>query len=110
MQTVIISKKLIIVAACLFFALGLIQIIDWIIFCNQPGIDSLSMPETNAKYLDRLSPLLQGYFRYPIVSTLACMSFFLLAGLLFLRLEKKLYRVVAIFTFVLAFWQLFSLM
>jgi hypothetical protein len=110
MQTFIISKKLIIVAACLFFALGLIQIMDWIIFCNQPGIDSLSMAETNAKHLDSLPPFLQGYFRYPLVSTLACMLFFLFAGLLFLSLKKKPYRVVAIFTFVLAFWQLFSLM
>ena len=103
-------KKLIIVAACLLFALGLIQVMDWIIFCNQPGNDALSMSELNAKHLDTFPPLLQSYFRYPLVSTLGCMLFFLLAGLLFLRLKKVPYRVVAIFTFVLAFWQLFSLM
>ncbi|HEX6428382.1 MAG TPA: hypothetical protein VF008_11875 [Niastella sp.] len=104
------SKKLIIVTASLFFALGLIQIMDWIIFCDRPGNDGLPMAEFYAKYLDRLPPLLQGYFRYPVVSTLACMLFFMLAGLLFLRLKKKPYRMVAIFTFVLAFWQLFTLM
>ena len=105
-----LKKLIIIVSACLLFALGLFQVMDWIIFCGQPGNDSLSIAELNAKRLTGMPPFLQGYFRNPLVSTVACMLFFLVAGLLFLRLEKKPYRVVAIFTFVLAFWQLFTLM
>jgi hypothetical protein len=99
-----------IVIALLLFLLGVIQLTDWILFSTREENKNLAIMNLNSRYLERFSPVLQSYFRNPIISTLACMLFFATASVLFFREKKKIFWILGIISFILAFWQLFSLM
>ena len=102
-------KKKIILATS-FFLLGSIQITDWIFFAYKGDNEKLNISDLNAKYEERFPPILQLYFHNPVVSTLVCFFLHLTAGLIFINTKKKIFFVLGILSFVLAFWELFSLM
>lgn len=99
-----------IVFAFLFFTLGLLQLLDWILFSIHTENEKLSLSELHAVYVAHFPGWLQPYFQHPVISTLGCMLLFAAASVLFISIRKKIFLVLAIISFVLAFWQLFSLM
>jgi hypothetical protein len=99
-----------IVIAIFLLALGLIQLIDWIIFAIRTENEKLSASEIHAEYVSHFPVWLQAYFENTVISTLACMFLFAIASVLFITERRKLFLVLGIFSFVLAFWQLFSLL
>jgi hypothetical protein len=99
-----------IIIAFLLFISGLLQLIDWILFSIRAENEKLSMPELHAGYVNHFPAWLQAYFENAVISTLACMFLFAIASVLFITERRKLFLVLGIISFVLAFWQLFSLL
>jgi hypothetical protein len=99
-----------IVIAFLFFFPGLCQLVDWILFSIRTENEKLSMPELHAEYVAHFPSWLQAYFENAVISTLSCMMLFAIASALFITERKKLFLVLGIISFVLALWQLFTLM
>lgn len=102
-------KRKIIVAIVLFF-LSFIQIADWIIFAYKGENENLNIADLNAKYTERFPSILQLYFGNTGISTLVCTLLFITAGLIFITEKGKKYFVAGILSFLMAAWQLFSLM
>ena len=102
-------KKKIILAFILLF-LGLSREVDWIIFGTMKENKNLDYPAFKIKYIARLPSFLQPLYQKPIIIILILMIFFTVSGLLFINARKKIFFVLGILSFVLAFWQLFSLM
>ena len=72
--------------------------------------EKLNWAEFKIKYNERLPSFLQPLYQKPIIIILILMIFFTVSGLLFINARKKIFFVLGILSFVLAFWQLFSLM
>jgi hypothetical protein len=98
-----------IVLSFLLFILGLIQLMDWILFSIHTENEKLSKLELHAEYVDHFPGWLQLYFQDIIISTFGCALLFAVASVLFITERKKLLLVLGIISFVLACWQLFSL-
>jgi hypothetical protein len=99
-----------ILPAFILFFIGVIQIGDWLLFTLRSENEYMTTVDLNAKYAARFPSFLQFYFTNPIISTLTCMIFLGTAGVLFIREEKKIFLVLGVVSFVLAFWQLFALL
>jgi hypothetical protein len=99
-----------IITAFLLLFLGLTRVIDWIIFSTKKENQDLDWNEFKQKYIEQLPSFLQPLYQNPILITTILIICFVAAGLLFIRTKGKLFFAFAIFSFVLAFWQLFSLM
>ena len=104
--------KLKTVTAFGLLAIGLMSVIDWIIFSTRPANEKLDWDTFKIKYIQHLPKWLQPLYANPLISTTILLLLFLASGVLFLKAQKKskLYLILAVFSFVLAFWQLFSLM
>ncbi len=101
-----------ILIAFIFFILGIAKIIDWFIFCDQ----NRELKNTNylifiAKYDNKFPSWLRPLFNTrPELATVISVVLLSIAGIIFLKNKKVVYKVLAITSFVLAFWNLFSLM
>jgi uncharacterized membrane protein len=102
--------RLRIILAIVLFFLALIQVVDWLIFSIKDENQKLNVFQINAKYIQRFSEPLKSYFHNPAVSTLVCIILFGIVGLLFVNEKRKVFFILGIFSFVLAGWQLFTLM
>ena len=102
--------KIRLLLAFLFFVLGLLQLSDWILFSIRTEKRKMSLQEVHAEYVAHFPNWLQPYFENAIISTLGCMLLFAVASGLFISERKKPYLVMGIISFILGFWQLFSLM
>ena len=102
-------KKKIILAFILLF-LGLSRVVDWIIFSSIKENENMDWTAFKIKYIARLPSFLQPLYQKPIIITVILMICFTVSGLLFINARKKIFFVLGILSFVLAFWQLFSLM
>jgi hypothetical protein len=98
------------IIAFLLLVLGLISVIDWIIFSTEKLNQDLGWDEFKQKYTEHLPLPLQPLYQNPVLITAILIFCFVASGLLFLSAKRKAYFALAIFCFVLAFWQLFSLM
>ncbi len=105
------KNKTMVVVAFIAFFLGVWRMADWIIFVTQPEIKDLNFKDVVAKYDAHLPrwilPLFEGR-SYPI--TLICIVLFTGAGVVFILQKHIGFKILAIVSFILAFWQLFSLM
>jgi hypothetical protein len=97
--------------AFLLLAAGVADILDWMLFSdpvkNNKPFDFELYKE---KYIEHLPAFLRPLYQPPIIITSICFLFFIIAGALFLKEQKKPYKYLAVFSFLLAFWELFSLM
>lgn len=100
-------NKLFLFLAFAFYIIGIIIIIDWIVFWqyNYGG----DFNELRAKYIAHFPSFLQNFFnsRY---SALLFVFTFTAAGFIFLKQKYGGYKILAITSFILAFWNLFTLM
>jgi hypothetical protein len=99
-----------IIIALILLILGLTRVIDWVIFSTKKENESLSWEAFKIKYIEHLPVFLQPLYQKPIIITLILLVCFTIAGLLFIKVKKRIYFILGIISFVLAFWQLFSLM
>lgn len=96
--------------AILFFLAGLIRVIDWITFSVQDKYNDLGWEEFKLRYLEHLPSILRPLFERPLLITAICIALFTIAGLIFIKETDRLLKVLGIISFILGFWQLFSLM
>lgn len=98
--------------AFVLLAIGLVDVVDWIIFSTRPAYRNLDWDAFKIKYVQHLPTWLQRLKKNPLISTITLFLFFLAAGLIFMNARKQgtAYLILAIFSFILAFWMLFSLM
>lgn len=97
------------ITALLLLIVGLIYMIDWIVFSTKPENSAMSWVEFQAKYIDRFPEGVRWFFEGQL-STVVALLILGVAGLLFLNLKGRGYLFLGIFSMVLAGWQLFSLM
>lgn len=95
-----------------FFLLltGIASIVDWILFSANNKQKPFDFAALKLKYEAHLPAFLRPLFHPPIIITGIYFLFFVVAGLIFLKEQKKGFKILAIFSFLLAFWELFSLM
>lgn len=99
------------VAFILYF-LGLLNIIDWIVFWNDHS-DLVSKDYHSFKqlYINHFPALLRPlHTSNPAPATLLMMVFFCIAGFLFFKQEKTAFRILGITSFIFAIWSFVSLM
>jgi hypothetical protein len=98
------------IPAFLLFFTGAGIVTDWIIFSVRMENEKLSWPGFKLKYVNRFPEFLQPLVQHSLLFTLLCMSCFIIAGILFIKNRQKVFFILGIFSFILAFWQLFSIM
>ena len=95
--------------AIFLFAIGLLSIVDWIIFTVQ--FKTLEFNEIKAKYIERLPNFIQSFYANSTgLVTLFFMLCLVIAGFLFIKETNKFFKLIGVIAFTLAFWELFSLM
>jgi Ca2+/Na+ antiporter len=102
-------KTKIILAFFLFFA-GAAIVVDWILFSIKKENEILSWSEFKLKYENRFPESVRPLIHNSLLLTLLCMSCFIISGLIFVKKGQKIFLILGIISFVLAFWQLFTLM
>jgi hypothetical protein len=99
--------------AILLFLTGLLYMADWIIFCNIYGSSRPSGTHQHfiSSYVSRFprpfNTMTTGGLR---ILTALVFLLFSYAGYTFIRLGKNIWVAIGIFSCVMAFWQLFSLL
>ena len=100
------------ILAFTFYFLGLLKIVDWFLFCNTDNnFRTLKYNELKIKYISRFPDVMKPLFdSKPEIA--AIISFFILsiAGYIFIKMKSKLYTGLGISAFLLAVWNLFSIM
>lgn len=102
--------KIRLVLAFLFLLAGLADITDWMLYCARNREKPFDFAVFKRKYVEHLPGFLKPLYQPPIIITGICFLFFVVAGLIFQKEQKKVFKILAIFSFLLAFWELFSLM
>ena len=98
--------------AFIFYATGLLKIIDWFVFWNR----NKSLVLTNrsqflSDYIERFPQFIKPlFYGKPEPAALVCTILFSLSGLLFLKLKNPVFKILAISAFIFSFWNLFSIM
>jgi small-conductance mechanosensitive channel len=99
-----------IILAFFLFVIGLGIVTDWILFSIKKENEILSWPVFKLKYIHRFPEFLRSLIQNSLLFTLLCMGCFIVSGLIFIKNKQKVFLALGILSFVLAFWQLFSLM
>jgi hypothetical protein len=95
--------------ALLLFVVALLSIVDWVVFSVKN--DSLKFNEIKAKYVERLPNSIQNYYLENTgLVTLFFLLCFLISGYILIRENNKIFKTIGAISFLLAFWELFSLM
>ena len=100
-------KKIYLCLAFVLYAVGVFVIVDWIVFAENDQSDSFY--ELKAIYISHFPEFLQSFFNERL-SALVFVFTFTVAGLIFLDHKSRGYRILGISSFLLAFWEIFSLM
>jgi hypothetical protein len=97
--------------ALFFYAFGIIYLLDWIIFVEKNDDLYDDFPTMKAKYIARfpdiLKPLLE---TNPQPAAILFTILFSLCGMQFIRNKGIPFKILGATSFLLAFWNLFSIM
>lgn len=98
--------------AFFLFMLGSAKIIDWFVFCEKNRqLKSENYEAFKIRYVAHFPDWLKPLFNSrPEIAATISVALFVIAGFLFLKAESMFFRVLAIVSFLLAFWNLFSIM
>ncbi|MFN2438762.1 MAG: hypothetical protein ABR503_06145 [Chitinophagaceae bacterium] len=104
-----------ILIAFVLLAIGLIYVVDWVVFSIQDVNEKLSWEEFKLKYVKRFPDSLQSLIQIRGLPGVCFTFVFGIAGAIFINdfvnnNNKKAYFIIGIFSFVMAGWQIFSLM
>jgi hypothetical protein len=98
-----------IIIATLLVLIGAAPMIDWWIFCAKPEFKNLEWAEFKAAYIAHFPETIRPLFA-SAAATWISVLILTIAGLLCFRTPYKFLKALAIICFILAFWNLFSLM
>ncbi len=101
-----------IIYALLFYLLGLLQIIDWILFWNRHEELATSNHKVfkqlyNDHFPDFIKPLLTTNSR---IESFIIMVLLIIAGFILFNEKKMIYKIIGTNAFLFAAWYLFSLL
>ena len=101
-----------IVLAITFYLLGLLKIVDWFIFCNTDNnFKTLKYSELKIKYISRFPNVIKPLFdSKPELAAIICFFILSIAGYIFMKMKSKFYIALGISAFLLAVWNLLSIM
>jgi hypothetical protein len=104
--------KLRILLAFMLYLIGISKIIDWFVYWeNNKELALRDYGQLKLKFINRFPTLMQPLFsNNPEPATVICIIFFIVAGIIFLKEPKSVFKVFAITAFFFAFWNIFSLM
>jgi hypothetical protein len=95
--------------AFLSFGIASSNVVYWLIFWfNNESLAKIYHKDFINKYISSFPYFLQPFF--PVYATLICFLLFILSGSIFIKQRKRPYQILAIFSFILSAWMLFSLM
>lgn len=105
------NMKARILIASLMFILGVVPMIDWFIFCAKPEFKNMKTEVFKAAYVSHLPASIRPLFDAGIpYGTMITMWLLAVAAILYWKTPYKITKILAILSFILAFWNLFSLM
>jgi hypothetical protein len=104
--------KVKLIAAFLFYVLGLAKIIDWFVFSNQNReLKNRDYELFITKYENKFPNWLQPLFNTaPDLAAVISIVTFTIAGFIFINKKGTLYSILGVTSFIFAFLNLFSLM
>ncbi len=104
-------KKRIYIALILYL-LGLINIIDWYVFCYQnETLASQDFKSLKAKYIERFPDIFKPLYSYnPQPTAFIYIIILVISGVIFINEKKTIFTILAITSFLFAFQNLFSIM
>lgn len=100
------GTKLII--AILFFIGGALPVVDWLYYCSVTD-NNLEWAQFKTNYFNRFPSSFHLFFQYNIITAISIILL-TVSGFLFVKTHKKYFQLIGAIAFILAFWQLFSLM
>ncbi len=98
-----------ILIAFILLLIGLIYLVDWIVFSIQEENEILGWTDFKLKYYKRFPEVLRSLIQTHLF-TLLIIFCFAGAGLIFINEKKRVYFILGLFSFLMAAWQVFSLM
>lgn len=103
--------KLKLVFATILYLTAFLQLTDWVIFsAKNSNLALRDSAQYKRDFVSRFSEPLQPLFStYGNLTTSITIAFFIIAGIIFLRQRKTMFKLIAITAFAFAFWDLFSL-
>lgn len=95
-----------------FYFLGLLKIVDWFLFCKADNnFKTLEYNELKTKYISRFPDVIKPLFNSkPEIATIICFFILGIAGYIFIKMKSRFYMLLGISAFLLAVWNLFSIM
>lgn len=104
------KSKLILAYA--FLLLGILKIIDWFIFCNtNNNFKTLKYSELKTKYISRFPGVIKPLFNSkPELAAIISVLILSIAGYIFIKMNSKFYMALGTLAFLLAVWNLVSIM
>jgi hypothetical protein len=103
----IIMNRISLFLAFAFYILGMTMIIDWFIYWEYNYNNDFN--ELKVKYYDRFPDLLQTILQSRLSAVFFILTF-IYSGIIFIKRKHIIYKILGITAFILAFWNLFSIM
>jgi hypothetical protein len=95
--------------AILLFIVALLSVIDWMVFSIKN--ESLKFNEIKSKYIERLPDSIQNFCtEHTGLITSFFMLCFFISGFILIKENNKIFKVIGAISFLLACWELFTLM
>lgn len=105
------KNLILLVIAFFFFLLSIFKIIHWNLFwSNNEVLRKRDYFRFIESYRDEVADYMPQIKRFPHMLEVMSMLILCFAGIIFLKQRNIFYKILAITAFVLAFWNLFSLM
>jgi len=98
-----------ILIAFILLLVGLVYVVDWIIFSTREENESMPWEDFKIKYYKRFPEVLRSLIETPLFTLLIILCF-VSAGIIFVNKKQRAYLILGWFSFLMAGWQLFSLM
>lgn len=100
-----------IIPTLFFFICGIAYMLDWIIFAEKNNDLYDGFPELKAKYVSRFPEALHLLFENnPQPAAILAFIVFTVCGFVFFKNNTIIFKVLGVIAFLLAFWNLFSIM
>jgi hypothetical protein len=99
------------ILALVAYKIGILYMLDWLLFVEKNNDLVDDFPTLKEKYIARfpdvIKPLLE---TNPQPAALLFTLLFCASGLVFMRNNSNVYKIIGITSFLFAFWNLFSIM
>jgi hypothetical protein len=105
------KSRLLIGLAFILYILGVLKIIHWNWYWNNNNEQrQQNYFKFIENYRESISKYIPAYKEYPYMLEIISVFIFCIAGYIFIKQKTLFFKILAISSFLLAFWNLFSLM